>query len=235
MLPGLQELLQQTPKKDRQGWIVNPEPLEFQFTADKEWNRPPDDVLKRLVNRYSNSAMANAFGVSECAIRKWLLASRITRQGKRKHGVIPTEEIPQLPAATHQRSVERLTKERVSRVISKIGEKAAIVVRQEDERTKVRKKFASSHDLRRGCALRLIDAGVSAETLMVVMRHADFATTQKFYGAMRSAQSAAAEVREKLSACKKTELVGGLVGGTDQPTQLNEAEVRKLKALLASL
>jgi hypothetical protein len=41
---------------------------------------------------------------------------------------------------------------------------------------------------------QLINAGVSAETLMVVMRHADFATTQKFYGAMRSAQSAAAEV-----------------------------------------
>jgi len=179
--------------------------------------------------------MANAFGVSEAAICKLLSAARITRQGKRKHGAIPADEIPQLPAATQQRSVERLTKERVGRVISLIDEKAGIVVRQEDERTKVRKKFASSHDLRRGCALRLIDAGVSAETLTVVMRHADFATTQKFYGAMRSAQSAAAKVREKLSACKKTELVGGLMGGTDLPTHLNEAELKKLKALLASL
>lgn len=70
---------------------------------------------------------------------------------------------------------------------------------------------------------------------MVVMRHADFATTQKFYGAMRSAQSAAAEVRQKLSANEKSSLVGGLMGGTDQSTPLNETEVKKLKALLASL
>ena len=117
---------------------------------------------------------------------------------------VPLDEIPRLPAATHQRKVERLTKERVSRIISLIGEKANVIVRQEDERNGTRKKFASSHDLRRGCALRLIDAGVSAETLMVVMRHADFATTQKFYGAMRSAQSAAAEVRQKMSADTKS-------------------------------
>ena len=69
---------------------------------------------------------------------------------------------------------------------------------------------------------------------MVVMRHADFATTQKFYGAMRSAQSAAAEVRQKLSA-DKNELVGGLMGGTEPTAQLSESEVQKLKSLLASL
>ena len=112
------------------------------------------------------------------------------------------------------RSVERLTKEHVSRVIAKIGKEAKVVVRQADERKKSRVKYASAHDLRRGCALRLINAGVSAETLMVVMRHADFATTQKFYGAMRSAQSAAAEVRQKLSAGDKPPLLGGFVGGT---------------------
>lgn len=52
---------------------------------------------------------------------------------------------------------------------------------------------------------------------MVFMRHADFATTQKFYGAMRSAQSAAAQVGEKLSADKKSSLVGGLMGEPTNP------------------
>lgn len=54
----------------------------------------------------------------------------------------------------------------------------------------------------------------------------DFATSQKFYGATRPAKTAAAEVRENLSACKTNELVGS----ADLPTHLNEAEVKKLKA-----
>ncbi len=69
-----------------------------------------------------------------------------------------------------------------------IGKKAGIAVRQEDERTGTRTKFASAHGTRRGCTQRLINAGVSAETLKVIMRHADFATTEKYYGTMRSAQ-----------------------------------------------
>lgn len=129
------------------------------------------------------------------------------------------------------RNIERLTKERVSRIIAQIGKEAGIVVSSADDRKGRRVKYASAHDLRRGCALRLIDAGVSAETLMVVLRHADFATTQKFYGAMRPAQSAAAEIAEKLSPHKTTELVGG----TKPTVKLSEAEVCKLKALLASL
>ena len=122
-------------------------------------------------------------------------------------------------------------REHVSRVIAKIGKEAKVVVRQADERKKSRVKYASAHDLRRGCALRLINAGVSAETLMVVIRHADFATTQKFYGAMRSAQSAAAEVRHKLSGGDKPPLVGG----TEPISHLSESEVQKIKSLLASL
>ena len=117
----------------------------------------------------------------------------------------PVEYQRQLTGNRHSKirsacSVDRLTKERVSRVISKIGMEAKVIVRPADERNQTRVKYASGHDLRRSCALRLINAGVSAETLTVVMRHSDFATTQKFYGAMRSAQSAAAEVREKMSA-----------------------------------
>ena len=52
--------------------------------------------------------------------------------------------------------------------------------------------------LRRGCALRLINAGISAETVRIVMRHRSFQTTESFYGATRSAQSAVCELASKL-------------------------------------
>lgn len=42
-----------------------------------------------------------------------------------------------------------------------------------------------------------INAGVSAETLMVIMRHKDFAKTRKFLGACRGAQSAAGRSRKR--------------------------------------
>lgn len=136
---------------------------------------------------------------------------------------------------TASRDIERLTKERVSRLMAQIGSRAGVVVQQADARRGTRVKYASAHDLRRGCALRLINAGVSAETLMVVMRHADFATTQKFYGAMRSAQSAAAEVQEKLSADSNPTFVGGLMGGQESNASLSDSEIAKIKSLLASL
>ena len=88
-------------------------------------------------------------------------------------------------------------------MISTIGEQAGIVVQQADETTGRRIKYASAHDLRRSCAHRLINAGVSAETLKVVLRHEDFKTTERFYGAVRVAQSAASEVHQKLSASDK--------------------------------
>ena len=91
-----------------------------------------------------------------------------------------------------------------------IGTEAGIVVRQADERTGCREKFASAHDIRRACAQMLINSGVSAETLKVVMRHKDFATTEKHYGAIRSTQSAGDEVGQKLTAeARSSALVGG--------------------------
>ena len=113
-----------------------------------------------------------------------------------------------------------------------IGEQARIVVQQSDEETCRRLKYASAHDLRRGCAQRLINAGVSAETLKVVLRHKDFSTTERFYGATRAAQSAATEIHEKLAADRKK---GGIVAGTGELPQLSIDEVRKLKSLLNSL
>ena len=99
-------------------------------------------------------------------------------------------------------------------------------MQQEEPETGRRQKYVSAHDLRRGCAQRLINAGVSAETLKVVMRHHDFATTEKFYGATRAAQSAAAEVYERLIAdAEKSDLAKTSENGPS----LSAEEVQKLR------
>ncbi len=189
----------------------------------------------------SNLSIAEACGVSEMTVRKWLKREGIRRESrlKRKSEPIPKQEIDKLLNRARRRNgmgqaaqVDRLTKERVSRVIALIGKKANIVVRQADERTGVRLKYASAHDIRRGCARRLINAGVSAETLKVIMRHADFATTEKHYGAMRSAQAAAGEVRSRLATDATSD---ALVGGQKETPQLTAEELSKLKRLLNSI
>ncbi len=138
-------------------------------------------------------------------------------------------------SGTHRRQVKgRLTTERVGRIIGEIGKQAGIKVRsvKKDDKTKI--KYASAHDLRRGCAQRLINAGVSAETLKVIMRHRDFSTTERYYGATRRAQSAAAEIAERLAGgCSNSELVGGLVGGISDSPNLTPQQLKQLRALLA--
>ena len=119
----------------------------------------------------------------------------------------------------------------VSRIISLIGRQAGIVVQEADKESVRRLKYASAHDLRRGCAQRLINAGVSAETLKVLLRHKDFNTTEKFYGATRAAQSAATEIHEKLADDRKRTDVAA---DSNNPPKLSTEEVRKLKALLNS-
>lgn len=242
MLPGLQELLRAIPKKKRAGWVVNPAPIEYQISGDEEWFQPTPQDLKSLSRLYSNCSIATACNVSETTVRKWLLKAKILRdrEFKQDTGLITKTEIERFRKNAErqqhrsaQRSNERLTKERVGRIIAMIGEKAGVLVQREEE-TK-RAKYASAHDLRRGCALRLINAGVSAETLKIVMRHKNFTTTEKHYGAFRSAQSAANEVADKLSAAENTPLVGGLVGGIEKAPQLSAGELFKLKSLLNSL
>jgi hypothetical protein len=82
----------------------------------------------------------------------------------------------------------------------------------------------------------LINAGVSAETLKVVMRHKDFATTEKHYGAIRSIEAAAQELHLKLNTdAQKSAFVGGLVGGQMKTPQLSAEEINALKSLLERL
>lgn len=241
MLPGLRDLLEEVPKRQRNGWVVNPEPLDNQVRSREDWFRPtPDDLLK-LSSEYSNSAIARASGVTETAVRKWLTQNGITRPSAppATSNDIPAKIIRSLRCRGEQHTVRsritshrRLTKEHVGRTISRIGEEANIIVQQEDPESGRRQKYASAHDLRRGCALRLINAGVSAETLKVVMRHRDFTTTEKYYAATRAAQSAAAEIYDRLKPeCNKNKMAEK----REKDAQLSPQEVQKLLALLESL
>ncbi len=245
MLAGLEEPLHSVPKGRRSGWIANPLPIQYDIRYGGEFIRPTDDDLKSLAVRLSNCSIARICSVTETTVRKWLVKIGFQRDRtvSRKQGVISGNELESIRTRAQkrrsriaQRPQDRLTTERVSRIISMIGQEAGIVVRQEDERTGRRQKFASAHDIRRGFAQRLINLGVSAETLKVVLRHRDFATTEKFYGAIRSAQSAAREVRGKLAPTTVSPaLVGGLVGGLAGAPRLYTEELRKLKAVLDSL
>jgi len=244
MLPGLVTLLASIPESERTGWIVNPAPCQYEIKSRAEWYCPSEVDLRRTVNQYSNRAIAHACGVSDTAVRKWMRQSEIVRtvEFDAHAGRMPDDAIAALRQnavrhTTHRgsRSSGRLTKERVSRVIAMIGEQAGIVVRPADPRTGQRQKFASAHDLRRGFAHRLINADVPAESLKVIMRHKDFATTEKHYGAIRSVQTIAKEVAAKLSKSQNPAICGGINGGTKQSPELSAEEIVRLKSLLNSL
>lgn len=162
-------------------------PIHSPVKAGCRWFQPSPDDLVAIATQYSNLSIAEACGVTETTVRNWLKKQgyRRSREFKTDTGSIPESVVNDVVTRACRRTgalpsarSERLTKERVGRIIGLIGKKAGIVVRNEDERTGTRTKFASAHDIRRGCAQRLINAGVSAETLKVVMRHADFATTE---------------------------------------------------------
>ncbi len=92
----------------------------------------------------------------------------------------------------------RVWRHQMMPVKSLIGKKADVAGLVEDSQTHQRVKYASAHDIRRGLAQRLINISVSGEALRVVMRHRDFAITEKHYGAARSAQNAGAEMSARL-------------------------------------
>ena len=78
----------------------------------------------------------------------------------------------------------------------------------------------------------MINLGISAETLMVIMRHRDFATTRKFYGAKRAAQAAATEIHRKLLAADNADEPSR---GLDELGKLSSEQLKKLKQLLNSI
>ena len=77
------------------------------------------------------------------------------------------------PAKLNNRS-GRIGAKQVSKVVTKIGEKANIIVNDGN-------KPASAHDLRRSFGQRLADAGVSPRDLQKIMRHRSMTTTEQYY------------------------------------------------------
>ena len=244
MLPGLAELLNSIPGDDRHGWIVNPRPLEYTLKSQSNWFKPTLQQLAELVPKYANTSIANACGVSDKTVAKWLTQYDLKRTKPVAHfgEQIPSSVRYRLRVgATTKHSQpklggDRITHQRVSRVICMIGEAAGIVVKTPLPGSISKPKYASAHDLRRSVAQRLINDGVSAETLKVVMRHRDFKTTEKFYGAQREAQSAAQEIRQRAnSSGQNSELVGHFVGHSDDSEGLSESDIKKIKLLLANV
>lgn len=92
-------------------------------------------------------------------------------------------------------SDSRLSTEWVGKIISRIGERANVVVQpaKQDKPT----KYASAHDLRRSCADRLIEAGVPERDVQRVLRHASAETTRRHYSP-GTVQRSAAVIREQL-------------------------------------
>jgi len=80
----------------------------------------------------------------------------------------------------------------VGKIISRIGKAAGIVVDPGNPKKDKPPKYASAHDLRRSCLNRLKNAGVPADVLQMVARHADYRTTLKFYADTEVQQKAAA-------------------------------------------
>ena len=239
MLPGLRTLLESIPTKHRYGWVANPLLIDGKERNEGLLRPTPGDLVV-LIREYSNNSIARAFDVSETAVRKWLVKAKIHRDGNPGR---PSDELSASEIQRLQRRAEevfalpsyptesRLTTEHVGKIISKIGEKARIIVQQPDDKNGRRIKFASAHDLRRSCAHRLINAGVSAETLKILLRHDDFKTTEKFYGAVREAQAASQELHEKLSAIKKRPEQDG----QELLSKLSVHQIRKLQALLNAI
>ncbi len=164
--------------------------------------------MKNYGGEFRAVTIAEKFGVSETAVRKWLADPKRLKPN---------------PESTST-EIQRLTKERVGRVIALIGNQANIIVQEKNDELRKRRKYASAHDIRRGCAQRLINQGVSAETLKLILRHSDFATTEKFYGAVKSVQSASNEIRNLRSAASNDEI-----------SDLNPSELAKLRKLLSQL
>ena len=66
---------------------------------------------------------------------------------------------------------------------------------------------------------------------MVIMRHREFSTTRKFYGAKRAAQSAAAEIHQRLPGSKQ---VDAPASNAEELGELTEGEINAMKRLLKS-
>jgi integrase len=119
------------------------------------------------------------------------------------------------PMATKVRG-ERLTVDRVSRIISKIGRVANVVVDQSTG------KPATAHDLRRSFGERWA-ALVMPQVLMELMRHESIDTTLRFYVG-RNAQRTAKILREAYDQARKAKESRDEDGPRDTSRDTGEAD-----------
>ena len=72
MLPGLRQLLEAVPIRERDGWIANPHPIQHVVHKDASWIRPCKVDLRMLTKDYTNRAIGRACGVTDTTVRAWL-------------------------------------------------------------------------------------------------------------------------------------------------------------------
>ena len=121
---------------------------------------------------------------------------------------------------TDYRTGEPLTVDRVSRIISKIGKKAGVVVCKEEN------QFATAHDLRRSFCTRWAKRVMPA-TLQRLARHSHISTTLTFY----VAQNAADIASDLWSKHGETEPVqGNILGNIGKETAKDSGRVNRPKS-----
>jgi integrase len=69
----------------------------------------------------------------------------------------------------------------VGKVVARIGRAAGVVIETGHQAKGQARTYASAHDLRRSGTQRLLDAGVPPQVVQMVLRHASFTTTRKYY------------------------------------------------------
>jgi integrase len=132
------------------------------------------------------------------------------KQKNRRHQVIPTiraftELLNEHPTQTgwvftpsRRNRDKRMAISQVKRVISDIGERAAVIVNQGG-------KFASAHDLRRSFGQRLANSGVYPRDLQKIMRHASITTTETYY-LNDNAHDIGERINSKVRTCDQSQL-----------------------------
>jgi hypothetical protein len=77
-----ERMLEAVPKAQRQGFVVNPLPVEFETKSQRTWFMLCRMDLERLIGEYRNCSAAKACGGSEQTVRDWrdsLRRARSTR------------------------------------------------------------------------------------------------------------------------------------------------------------
>lgn len=102
---------------------------------------------------------------------------------------------------------ERLTADRVGKIVTQLGRTAGIVVDDGDPAKGKPAKYASLHDLRRTFAQRLKDSGLPMGLIQRLMRHSDAKTTERYYLTEKT-QLEAERIQELLAKNSRLRVVG---------------------------